>query len=198
MKSPQTGFSLIEIMVVVAIIGILATLALPNYQKFQSRARQTSAKSELAAIFAAEKSFHAEYGNYQGMWPQIGFIPSGFAGVTDFYSYALPGSKRYYFSVSCDTGIDCNKSPTDLASFGLPLGVYNWEGFYAAELAYCPIDFADPIGFADTFGRTVTSSTFTAVMIGCPRQPLGSIDFGAMDVWTINESRVVRNRQSGL
>lgn len=49
LKRTQTGFTLIELMIVVAIIGILATVAFPAYQDYLSKAQITSAFSEITA-----------------------------------------------------------------------------------------------------------------------------------------------------
>ncbi len=62
----QKGLSLIELMVVVAIIGILAAIAIPRFQKFQARARQSEAKTNLSSIYALQLSFHADQDRYSG------------------------------------------------------------------------------------------------------------------------------------
>jgi type IV pilus assembly protein PilA len=58
------GFTLIELMIVVAIIGILAAIAIPNFLRFQLRSRVGEGKTNIAAIRTAEESYNAEYGVY--------------------------------------------------------------------------------------------------------------------------------------
>ncbi len=60
----QRGFTLIELMIVVAIIGILAAIAIPNFLRFQLRSKTGEARTNLAGIRTAEESYFAEYGQY--------------------------------------------------------------------------------------------------------------------------------------
>jgi type IV pilus assembly protein PilA len=71
------GFTLIELMIVIAIIGILAAIAIPNFLKFQCRAKQSEPKASLAAFFTAEKSFFAEYNTYGTDLVSVDWIPDG-------------------------------------------------------------------------------------------------------------------------
>jgi prepilin-type N-terminal cleavage/methylation domain-containing protein len=75
--SQAAGFTLIELMIVVAIIGILVSVAIPNYNKQQNKARQSEAKLALGSAFALEKSFYLEYSAYVGAFDAIGYSPTG-------------------------------------------------------------------------------------------------------------------------
>ena len=64
MKTIQRGFTLIELMIVVAIIGILAAIAIPNFLTYQMKSRQAEAKTNLQAIRTSNIAFQAERGCY--------------------------------------------------------------------------------------------------------------------------------------
>jgi type IV pilus assembly protein PilA len=74
-KKNFKGFTLIELMIVVAIIGILAAIAIPDFIKFQARSKQSEAKTNLKALFTAEKGYFAEKDSYTTALNQAGFNP---------------------------------------------------------------------------------------------------------------------------
>src|SRR4029077_19826099 len=86
-KLVQKGFTLIELMIVVAIIGILAAIAIPNFIKFQARSKQSEAKANLKAIFTAQKAFFQEKDRFSTLTGEVGFEPER----NNRYAYFLTG-----------------------------------------------------------------------------------------------------------
>jgi type IV pilus assembly protein PilA len=72
----KKGFTLIELMIVVAIIGILAAIAIPNFLRFQAKSKQSEAKTNLGGIFTAQTAYFGENNGY-GTFGQIAWSPIG-------------------------------------------------------------------------------------------------------------------------
>ena len=69
----ETGFTLIELMVVVAIIGVLSAIAVPNFKKYQAKAKQSEAKIQLAAVYTTEVGSMADYDSYATCLIDLGY-----------------------------------------------------------------------------------------------------------------------------
>ena len=80
------GFSLVELMVVVAIIGILAAMAMPRFQIFRARAQQSEAKNALAHVHTLNHLYYADQDQF----------------TTDLsvLKYTAPGSAKYGYVIS--------------------------------------------------------------------------------------------------
>jgi len=71
----QDGFTLVELMVVVAIIGLLSAVAVPNFKKYQAKAKISEAKLQLSAAYTAQSSFFSDYNIYHHCLTYMGFDP---------------------------------------------------------------------------------------------------------------------------
>ena len=110
----QEGFTLIELMIVVAIIGILAAIAIPNFLRYQAKSRQSEAKTNLGAVFVAETAYFSEVNRY-GSFSEVGYA---LAGTTNRYTYRSPASGGVGGSagnaadrISCGSPAGCTVEP---------------------------------------------------------------------------------------
>ncbi len=94
----KKGFTLIELMIVVAIIGILAAIAIPNFLKYQAKSKQSEAKVNLGAIGTSAESYRAEKDTYMMTNPVVvGDIANKGIGTNDI-GWAPQGNTRYAYS----------------------------------------------------------------------------------------------------
>ena len=85
--APQAGFTLIELMIVVIIIGVLAAIAIPAFSSYIQKSRTSEATTFLAEIKQRQESYRSEFGRYASApadgstWPPSSFTPGGTPGV---------------------------------------------------------------------------------------------------------------------
>jgi type IV pilus assembly protein PilA len=129
----QTGFTLIELMIVVAILGIVAALAIPNFLRYQVQTRQSEVRTNLGAIYVSETSYYGERSTF-GTFDQIGFT---LAGRTNRYAYRIgPGGTASVDLLPPMIGSDPGQNtivPSDLRTVPVP-------GFTAAATANLDVD----------------------------------------------------------
>lgn len=191
------GFSLVELMVVVAIIGILASVAVPQFSKFQAKSRQSEAKSSLTTLYTAEKSFNAEYAGYATAFQALGYAPAGDVlynvgfvtacanwgacapqyepgGVAPVVSTANASASAFCAAAgTADNGAAFTSSGCRMKSAG------------AAGGAIGPV--------ALSVASTASTTTFTA---SAEAQIYSS--YATTDKWTIDNNKVLRNTAIGI
>ena len=176
------GFSLIELMVVVAIMGVLASIGIPQFAKFQAKARQSEAKGHLSALFTAETSFKSEWNGYTVDLADVGFAVTG-------------ANLRYVagFNATACTGYPATGAPTQTAANSqTQVAAVNTEAAtWHATLA---------VGTAAlTMATTAcTATTFTAVAQGDPRNNVVAFAAATSDAWSITQSKLISNPVTGL
>src|SRR3990167_3238261 len=74
-RSSRTGFTLIELMIVVTIVGILASVAVVSYRHFTKKAQSVEAEVALTEIHRLQQLHHAQSGFFAGDLGAIGFNP---------------------------------------------------------------------------------------------------------------------------
>jgi len=95
----RKGFTLIELIIVIAVIGILVSFAIPQFTVTKERALDKEAKAVLALIQAAERTYKMEEGNYYPFPTGSTSVIDGVGGINDVLRLSLTASPSWSYTV---------------------------------------------------------------------------------------------------
>ena len=109
-KLGRKGFTMIELMVVVVVVGVLATIAVPMYGKYIKNARVTESTSRIGELVTASKSWAQENQDGSGspIWPSAG------GGIVD-----LTNSESFSYAITSGGGADASATALEITATGL-------------------------------------------------------------------------------
>ncbi len=103
-KNCKQGFTLLELLVVVLIIGILAAIALPQYKKAVEKARMAEAVTVVKAIALAQQRYYMVNGKYLSCEDEIDALDIDLNGSNCIYAYTCPCKQTSNFMYTSSNG----------------------------------------------------------------------------------------------
>ena len=189
------GFSMLELMIVVAILGVIATVAVPRFNIFRTRARQAEARNNVGVIFTLQESFNINHGRYYNG-------ESSNWGGTNMHNHAnrdgyLGGSNYACSAALANNALGFRMANCEKSRYGyfiLDAG----EDHYMA-IAYAP---SDSTGEKRIFpgcngsgaARAPGAANPTGIKEKCFKRPgTNNISYTDGDAWCVDESRNIEN-----
>jgi type IV pilus assembly protein PilA len=151
----KKGFTIIELMIVVAIIGVLASIAIPTFMGYQAKTKQSEAKVNLPQIYIAETTYLTEFNRF---FPDLRVV-----------GFNLIGNKAQYYDFTVTGPYHTDGTPPNLTGSWY---IGDWMGLHQ--------QYGPPDGFQCSAMPGATDTTFRALAVGNvdddPRMDVWSID----------------------
>ena len=168
----ESGFTLIELMVVVAIIGVLSAIAVPNFKKYQAKSKQSEIKIQLAAVYTIEVGAMADYDSYASCLTDLGYDTPARGYYILGFAAEVPGN---VVTRNGDVATTCDSPSTVAPDTQLKAGG-------AAPKA------------ADILEDNDVSADFQTFTAGAA----GNISSTLIDQWTIDNTKALTNVEQGF
>jgi type IV pilus assembly protein PilA len=133
----QEGFTLIELMIVVAIIGILAAIAIPNFLNYQMKSRQSEAKTNVMSIKTSQLAFQGERGCFASTAARPAVMPIGGASTIWPVAEFTPSLPAVQATLCAAGGTSTVPLWSDLG--WVPSGPTRYQYFTASTAAITPL-----------------------------------------------------------
>ncbi len=190
------GFTLVELLIVVAIIGVLSTLGVPTFRRMIQKSKKSEAKVNLGAIYTAQAAFKAEYSVFGNNLNRMGFEIDG-----------SPSNMTYNIGFF---GASCQGQGTAQPTIGNVQGTQLNQAYPAYYTGFTAAD--------TRAGYAINSGCLSGVLAGAMDASVDGLTFGAgaqgvvspsyvrsnpsatsqLDVWTMDQGRTLVNTQDGV
>jgi type IV pilus assembly protein PilA len=173
----KKGFTLVELMVVVAIIGVLTSVAIPNFRRYQAKSKTSEAKIQLAGIYSAQTTMQSDYDHFATCLLKAGFT----APVNNYYAVGHSATANAANTLVRGEGGDCPNGDTfQWAAAKNVGGVSVTTAIHTAQLT----------AIVDATGETFTASA------------VGYIDSNnntaaTASIWSIDDTKAVTQNRIG-
>lgn len=102
MRRSMRGVTLMELLLVVVIIGILATIAYPNYREFAARAKRTEARAALLKIATNQERFYLQNNTFTSDLTVLGFNTDPYTTDSESYLVRITSADASNFTAEAD------------------------------------------------------------------------------------------------
>lgn len=173
----KKGFTLVELMIVVAVIGILAAVAIPNFKRYQAKSKTSEAKLHLAAIYTGQVAMNGDYDSYGTCLEFMGYdrVATGTYYAVGFNTHNATANARVDtnagFASCTSTSNCCNLASANFA-FAASKSVGGTTAAATAMATTSTVDNNGSVFVAEAAGRI-------------------SPDITVFDRWTINEDKQI-------